>query len=134
MAGLVRHGADRHDLAGVAAALAADAALEDVVRDLDMDAAAVHGVRRVRHHSAKEVLEVGAVRPQMIVARGTARAVERRGDERHQVHIAVAVAVVLRPVHLGVDLLECQPEPVLHPREGVVREQAVAVGAADGAA
>src|SRR5207249_10129552 len=109
VAGLVHHCPHGHDLARVAAVRAAHAAFEDVVRDLDTHTPTVHGVRCVGHDAAECVRQVGAVRPEMVVRRAAAGAVDGRMNERHEIDVAVAVEVVLRPVHLTIHLAQCLP-------------------------
>jgi len=80
----------------VAAFGTAHGALEDIVGDLDPHALAIHRMGRIGRE--QEI----AVGPQVIVPGGPARPVERGLEERDEVHVTIAVVVVLRPVELGV--------------------------------
>ena len=105
----VRHRSHWHDLRAVASVQAAHPALEDVVRDPDALALGVNRMGRVRADPAKSVDELVAVRPEVVVRRATAGAVDGRMDEGHEIDETVAVEVVLRPIDLVVELAQRFP-------------------------
>ena len=103
---LVRDGPDRHDLGGIAAVLAPDAALERVIRDDDPPAERVARVRRVGPRR-QDI----PVRPEVIVGNAATLPPLRRVNEHHEVDDAVTIGVVLPPVDQVVDLAQRFHQP-----------------------
>ena len=128
--GLVRHGADRHDLRRIARGRAAQAALQHVVLNLEK-LAGVAGPRVLRHVTGEQRRTVG---PQVVLRAALRPALppDRRMDEHHKTDDAGrGVETELGEIDLRVGVRERLSESALQRRERSVAPHAVAVRRAE---